>query len=67
MSHGIATIHVRRQRKKMTVTGMGQTNRGQKYIKETVELLAPEPSDKNFKKELAAAVFELLGETPPGP
>lgn len=65
MANGIASIHVRTQRKRITVTGMGQTNRGTKYIKNSVTLKATKMTDKNFKSELAAAVNELLGSGQP--
>lgn len=65
MANGIASIHVRVQRKKLTVFGMGQTNRGQKFIKNHVAIEATRMSDKNFKNELAAAVDEILGSEEP--
>lgn len=59
MAHGIATIHVRVQRKGLVVQAQGRTDRGQKYIKEEIALEAKSPADPNFKTELAAAVEKL--------
>ena len=60
MAKGIAQIHVRPSRGKMTVTGMGQTNRGQRYIKKDEPLEVKQIGDKKFKEELATAVEKLL-------
>lgn len=65
MAHGIAQIHVRTSRGKLIVQAMGQTGRGQSYLKEAVELTAKTPADPNFKSELAAAVTKI--DTVPEP
>lgn len=62
MGHGIASVHVRRERGRTTVIGFGQTPRGQKFIRATKTLLAPTIGSKDFKSELAAAVEELLAQ-----
>lgn len=61
MANGIGTVEVKRQRKALTIMGMGQTPRGQKFIKKSIPITAPRMNDKKFKAELAAAVEELLG------
>lgn len=61
MTVGIAQIHVKRQRGKLVVQGMGQTPRGQKYIKRSEDIAAPKMTDKEFKAELATAVAKLYG------
>ena len=60
MGKGIAQIHVRKMKGHMTVFAMGQTPRGQKYIKSSVPLSAIAPNDKNLKGEIASAVEEML-------
>ena len=61
MAKGIAQVHVRKTKGHMTVIAMGQTPRGQKYIKQSVPLKATEPIDKDFKSEMKTAVDEMLG------
>lgn len=61
MTSGIADIHVKVQRKKLTVMGMGKTNRGQRYIRASKDLAVEKMSDEKFKAELATAVTELIG------
>lgn len=60
MPTSVASIHVKVQGKKLTVLGMGQTNRGQKYIKKAIPIKVAKMSDEQFKTELAAAVNEIL-------
>ena len=60
MAKGIAQVHVRKTKGHMTVIAMGQTPRGQKYIKSSVPLSAIAPNDKNLKGEIASAVEEML-------
>jgi hypothetical protein len=62
MSKGIASVHVRNVRGKLSVEAMGQTPRGQKYIKDEDVLATPKMADPKFKGELAAAITKLLGE-----
>jgi len=61
MASGIATIHVRKSKGMMAVQGDGRTPRGQKYIKETIELTVKSTADPRFKAEMATAVEKLLG------
>jgi len=61
MAKGIGQVHCRESRKRMNVIAMGQTARGQRYIKKGITLKAKKPSDPDFKQELAAAINELLG------
>ena len=62
MTVGIAQIHVKRQRGKLVVQGMGQTPKGQKYIKASEELSVSNIGDKDFKAQMSAAVGKLLAE-----
>jgi hypothetical protein len=64
MASGIATIHVRRSQGKLKVIGMGQTPRGQAYIKRTEVLEVKTPADPKYKGEMAAAVEKLFAESP---
>lgn len=61
MVAGIGTVVVRRQRGKLTVQGMGQTPRGQRFIRSAAEINVKQMSDPDFKDELATAVGKLLG------
>lgn len=61
MTKGIGQVHCRGTRKRMNVIAMGQTAKGQRYIKKVLPLKAKKPSDPAFKQELAAAINELLG------
>lgn len=65
MANKIGQVHVKRERGKLTVIGMGQTPRGQRFIKERVVLNALDTQDPDFKTELAAAVKKMLPESPP--
>ena len=68
MTTGIAQIHARVTKGHVIVLGMGQTPRGQRYIKNSETLSATSFEDKNFKAELATAVEKLLPQGPsPGP
>lgn len=60
MASGIGTVEVKRTHGKLTVQGLGQTPRGQRYIKKAIPLKAQDPSDPKFKEELAAAVEKLF-------
>lgn len=64
MASGIGTIHVRRIRGHMVVQGDGQTPRGKRFIRATEVLRCKTPSDPDFKKELEAAVEEMLAQRP---
>jgi len=61
MANGIGTVVVRRQRGKLTVQGLGQTPRGQRFIRSAVELDVDQVRDPEFKDEMATAVEKLLG------
>lgn len=67
MAAGIGTVQVKRERGKLVVQGLGKTPRGQKFIKDTVELDAAHMSDPAFKSDLAKAVTEIFTESPPTP
>lgn len=62
MGHGIAAIHVRMERGKPTVVGIGQTPRGRSFIRASKTLECPTFSSKNFKQEMATAVEEMLAQ-----
>lgn len=61
MANGIASIEVKAKRGKITVIGMGQSVKGQKYIKDQKELTVHKTSDPKFKGELRTAVTEIFG------
>lgn len=60
-----STIVVKNEKGHMVVKAMGRTPRGTNYVKASVVLKATKPTDKNFKKEVTAAVDELLGSGDP--
>lgn len=60
MAKTYGQIEVRRQRGKWIVQGMGQTPRGQKFIKGQAEIKATGPSDPKFKAAMATAVDQLF-------
>lgn len=55
-----ATVEIRRSRGKLIVQATGRTARGQRYIKGSVPLTVKSMADPNFKREMAAAVEQLL-------
>lgn len=67
MTLEVGQVHVKRQRGVLVVQGMGQTPRGQKYVKKTVEIDAGKVTDKDFKGKQAAAVAELFESEEPAP
>lgn len=60
MATGIATIHVRRRRKKVSVIGMGRSPRGQKFVRQIIELQVESLDDPKFKEQMQAAVEQML-------
>lgn len=60
MAKGVAAIHLKRVRGKLTVFTQGQTARGQKYLKDQEALKAEHTTSKGFKAELTAAAEKLL-------
>lgn len=62
MAAGIGTVEVRRARGKLVVQGLGKTARGTRYIRQTIPLSVHKTSDKDFKKQLATAVTEMLAQ-----
>lgn len=62
MASGIGQVEVRRSRGKLVVRGLGQTPRGQKFIKHSVELSAKSTADPAFKSELKAVVTEMFAQ-----
>lgn len=67
MTNGIGTVEIRRSRGKLVLRGLGQTPRGQKYIKRSVDLGVKNTADPAFKSKLAAAVTEMFAELPSPP
>ena len=61
MANKYTSLHVRKQHGKLTLLGMGRTNRGQKYIKATEEFEVSSMADKKFKSELSAKIEQMLG------
>lgn len=59
MANGITSIEVRKQRGKVQVLGMAQTPKGQKYIRDRVELEVKDSRDPKFKSEMAAAITQM--------
>lgn len=62
MASGISAIHVKRQQGKMMVLAMGQTPRGQRYLKDLAVLKEEQLSDSNFKASLGIAINEIMAE-----
>lgn len=56
-----AQIAVKKERGHMVVIALGRTPRGQSYIKGRKVLVAQGVRDPDFKREMDAAVKELLG------
>lgn len=60
-----ASIHLKRQRGKLTVFIKGKTPRGQSVMGLEIALEARSTSDPRFKAQLAAAVRTLMPDSPP--
>lgn len=60
MAKGFAAIHLIGHKGKLTLRGLGQTPRGQGYLKQVFVLEAATPADPKFKGELSTAVEKLL-------
>lgn len=60
MPNSIVQVHVRVRKGHVTLIGTGKTSRDQAYIAQVKPLTVAKIEDKDFKKELAAAVKELL-------
>lgn len=60
MAAGIGQVHVRVHKGHVELQGMGQTPKGQRYIKKAEELEAAKFADPKFKGELATAVAKLI-------
>lgn len=60
MRSGVSGLRFKKERGRMVVQTLGRTARGQRYIKETIEIEAAGPGDPKFKGELSAAVIQLL-------
>lgn len=56
-----AQIEVKKERGRLIVKAIGRGPRGQKYTKARKELAVKSMSDLNFKAQMEAAVYELLG------
>jgi hypothetical protein len=59
-NHGVAQLHVKRERGVLVIIAFGQGPRGQKYRKTTTELAATELGSEVFKGELPSVVRELM-------
>ncbi len=66
MAHGIGTIHVRSQRGKLAVQAFGSTPRGTQFIRKQVLLPDRKLPPEELKREIAAAVTELMAESDRG-
>ena len=62
MTKGIRTIEIKRRKNGLRIQAVGQTPRGQRTLKAHVDIPAKTPSDPQFKGQMEAAVFELMGE-----
>ena len=67
MPSTINTIHVKKERGKLVVQGIGKTPRGKGYILKTIALDAKTPADPAFKSQLAEAVKQMDTESLPTP
>lgn len=65
MAIGIGTVQVKRERGVLVVQGLGQTPRGQNYIKDTKSLEVKGSSDPQFKGKLTAAIAQMFTESSP--
>ncbi len=63
MASGFGTIQVKISRGTLTVQGMGETPRGQRYIRQSERLKASRISDPQFKSEMAAAIAKLFDQS----
>ncbi len=59
MAQQYASVRVRKERGKMTVQGIGKTNKGQTYVKKAIQLEATSMADPQFKAQMRAAVEKL--------
>lgn len=64
MAAGIGTIQVKRERRTLVVQGLGQTPRGQKFIRQTIDLKCKSTADPAFKANLRTAVAEMFAQAP---
>lgn len=62
MTAGIGTVHVKRSRGTLVLQGMGQTPRGQNFIRQTIDLESKTTEDPDFKKHLETAVAEMFAQ-----
>lgn len=60
MANRIGAVHLRKQRGELAVYGLGQTPRGQTFIRKVVPIKATKMDDPKFKDELATAVEQML-------
>lgn len=60
MGYGIGTIEVKRTRDQMVIYGLGQTGRGQKYIKAKEVLGVKSMADPQFKAQLEAGMKKIM-------
>lgn len=67
MTSGISAIHVKRQRGKVVVLAMGQTPRGQRYLKHMGVLKEELLTDSSLKTSLKIAIDEIMAEEGPEP
>lgn len=64
MASGIGTVQVKRSRGKLVVQGLGQTARGQRFIRQTIDLEVKNTRDPNFKSNLRTAIAEMFAQSP---
>lgn len=64
MAVGIGRVEVKSTRGKLELQGLGQTPKGQKFVRKTVPINSKGPSEKGFKNALELAVKELLETSP---
>lgn len=62
MANGIGTVQVKRNHGELVVQGLGQTPRGQKFIRDTKRLGVKSSTDPQFKAKLKAAVEQMLAQ-----
>lgn len=62
MTNGIGTVQIKMERGVLVLQGLGQTPRGQKFIRQSVSLGVKSSSDPAFKANLKTAVEGMLAQ-----
>lgn len=60
MGNGIGTVEVKRVRDHMVIQGLGQTPRGQNFIRSKEVLETGNMASKDFKAQLEAGIRKML-------